>query len=70
MVYLLGGYVVDGSSSRNRHSVGRIARLVAANVGSGWVFNALLRVFVFGDACCGPILLFGFSVDNQLGEGV
>jgi hypothetical protein len=64
VVYLLSRDVVDGSSSRNCHNVGCIARLVAANVGSGWILDALLRIFVFRNACCGPILFFGFSVDN------
>jgi hypothetical protein len=61
---------VDGSSSRYRHDVGRVARLVAANVGSGRVFNALLGILVFRDTRCGPIFFLGFPVNDEPREGI
>lgn len=67
---MLGRDVVDSSASRHGHNAGRISGLVAANVGSGWVFDALFAIFVLGNARYGPVLIFSFSVNDELGESV
>lgn len=61
---------MDCCSSGDTDDVRSILGRVAADVGDGRVFDALLGVGVFGLAGCGPVAGFGNGVDDEAGKGV
>ncbi len=65
MVDLLRRDVVDDGTGRNRCGAGCIARLIAANICDGWVFDALLALRILRHPRDGPVFLLGLSIDDE-----
>ena len=57
--------IVDGRSSGHRRHVRGSLRRVAADVGARWVLDALLALRILRHTGDGPVLFFGYSVDDQ-----
>lgn len=70
MVHLLRRDIVDGCPGGNVDYIGGIAGLVAADVASGWVLDALLAIGVLGLSGCPPVFFFGFAVHDETWEGI
>lgn len=70
MVHLLRRDVVDGRACWDGHDVGGIARLIAPDVARSRILDALFGVCIFCHASGGPVLFFGFAVDDEAGKGI